>query len=218
MTKFDASSGASPDADSNAASTAVKRLLIGLIGGFCLLFLAGVIAGYSSVAFSYDTLTTKDVITLSALAATFAGIALAMWKFWPGPSDEPVAPSTKKSNRIIWIMIALSLVLGIFLGLTDTTQSFLTNKPIEPMVALVALVGWVIVVPVLTWLWWRSVDEHEASAYTDGALISAHIYPIATPAWWFAWRAGWMPEQDPMVMFLLIAITWSVIWLYRRYS
>jgi hypothetical protein len=114
----------------------------------------------------------------------------------------------------------LGLVTGIIFALTEgpDTVDLYSNGPINAATAIAGIVVFGVITPAITWMWWRTIDEHEASAYTLGALISAHVYLIFVPVWWLAARAGWVPHQDPMVVWVVIATLWSVVWLYRRFT
>ncbi|MEL6878764.1 MAG: hypothetical protein AAGL68_11810 [Pseudomonadota bacterium] len=135
-------------------------------------------------------------------------------------SSETIAPSTRKSRNLLLIALAIGGALGLFLGLSDGAGNdiLFSNAPISQTVALISIAVWLIIVPAISWLWWKSVDEHEANAYREGAMISAHLYLFIVPAWWFAARAGWLQAQDPMIVFMIVCGVWILVWAYRKYA
>jgi hypothetical protein len=197
----------------------LKRALIGTVAGLSLVLMAGVFAGYLSAAIEHGGPSLIDAIILACIAGLIALIAYGGWRFWPATSGEPIANSTRKGARILFAMCGLGMVIGFAFAASEESGSLslFSNGPIGTVTAAVAIAGWTIAVPVLTWMWWRTVDEHETAVYAESSLISFHIYLIGAPTWWLATRAGWLPAQDPMIVWLVVAIVWTVIWLYRRY-
>ena len=197
-----------------------RRILVFLVAAPLLFVGFAFLAGYLSAGFEHDVHTTKYYVILAALVFAIALASFGTWKLWPhGVDPEPVAPSTRNANRIIYWMIAIGTVLGIYLALTDDMSGsrLFSNEPIGITSAVIGLLTWLVIVPVLTWSWWRTIDEHESAAYTEGALIAAHVYVIGAPAWWLAARAGWLPPQDPMIGFAIVGTVWAIVWLKRRY-
>lgn len=196
----------------------LKRGLISVIGGLLLIFLAGIIAGYSSVMIENRSADLVDAAVLGALLLVTALTAFGMWRLWPRTGPEPVAPSIRKARFFLILAVGLSVVLGFILAAANpSSTAVFSNAPVGAATAAVAIVLWVIVAPVLIWLWWRKIDEHEADAYRDGAMIAIHVYMFAAPGWWMATRAGWLPPQDPMVVLLGVCVVWSIVWFVRRY-
>ncbi|PLK23559.1 hypothetical protein C0V72_09195 [Porphyrobacter sp. TH134] len=202
----------------NAVNT--RRALLGTLAGIALLFLAGVFAGFLSGAIEQGTVRPLDVVILAGIAGLMAVVAYSVWRFWPGSSGEPVAQSARKATRIIYAMCGIGAIMGFALGAADDTGSmaFLSNRPVSNVVAGLSIAVWAVVVPALTWMWWRTVDEHETAVYAESGLAAVHVYLIGVPTWWMATRAGWLPAQDPMIVWVIIAVLWSAIWLYRRYT
>jgi hypothetical protein len=195
------------------------RMLIGTLGGAALVFLAGVFAGYLSVMIKHGAADLVDAVILGSVVGLFALLAYGMWRFWPSASGEPVAKSTRKATHILYAMGGVGVILGLAfaVGESDTSMSLFSNGPISSTTAIMAIIGWTLVAPVLTWLWWRTVDEHEAATYAEATVISAHIYMIGAPTWWIATRAGWLPAQDPMIVWLIVLTVLTIVWFYRRY-
>ena len=203
----------------SAGTILLKRALIAIAGGIVLIFIAGMIAGYSSVMIKRGGPILRDLAMLSAMLMVGGLVAYGMWRSWPrGLEDEPVAPRVRSARMILWACVALSIPIGIILRTTDGgAVSLLSNTPVSPGLAIVVIGLWAVAGPVLTWLWWQRVDEHEADAYRDGALIAAHVYMFVTPAWWIATRAGWLPPQEPMATLLMVSLVWMLAWFVRRY-
>ncbi len=196
----------------------LKRALIGFGGGLTLVFLAGVLAGYLSVAAEHGYLTMTAGIVLALIVGVITLVGYGMWYFWPRTEPEPVAPSIRSARNLLVLMCALGIPLGVMLGVGDDGAGLLfSNGPVSPVIAATAIITWAVAGPLLTWLWWRKIDEHEADAYRDGALVAAHGYMFAAPAWWMATRAGWLPPQDPMLVMLAVACLWCAVWFARRY-
>ena len=196
----------------------VRRVLIGIGGGLALVFLAGVLAGYLGVAVEQARLSLTGAVVLALIVGLITAVAYGMWRFWPRTAEEPVAPRVRSARNLLAVMVALGVPLGILLGIADSGPGLIfSNGRVSPLIATSAIIIWIGAAPLLTLLWWRKIDEHEADAYRDGALVAAHAYLFIAPAWWMATRAGWLPPQDPMLMMLAIACIWSVVWVYRRY-
>lgn len=197
----------------------LRRALLGFGGGITLVFIAGMIAGFTSVVIEHGGPDLTDIAILAAMLLAGAAVGYGMWRFWPRSSGEPEAPRIKSARKILIAVMILGVPIGILLGMSDdSAMGFLSNSPVNPTMALITLVIWLIPVPLLTWLWWRRVDEHEANAYRDGALIAAHAYLFITPAWWLGTRAGWFPQQDPMIVLLLVSVVWSIAWFVKKYG
>ena len=196
----------------------LKRALIGTFGGLALIFLAGVLAGYLSVAVEHARLSLTGGAILALIVCLITLVSYGMWRFWPRTEPEPVAPRVRSARNLLVLMGGLGIPLGIMLGVAhDGPGQLFSNGQISPVIAATAITIWALVGPLLTWLWWRKIDKHEADAYRDGALVAAHGYIITAPAWWMATRAGWLPPQDPMLVLLAVACLWSAVWFVRRY-
>lgn len=202
------------------SSSGLKNGLSGVFVTITLLFATGALAGFATAVLEDGEPSLLDLGIIAALLLAIIMMILFLRKFWLARKDEPVAASTKKARNWLYIAVAIGAALGAFttnVGGADMETLF-SNQPIPPLLALVSIAIWLIVVPMVTWAWWRSVDEHEATAYRDGAMVAAHVYLFIAPSWWLAARAGWVQPQDPLIVFLIVSIIWSAYWLYRKYT
>jgi hypothetical protein len=196
----------------------LRRAVIGIGGGIVLIFMAGMIAGLLSSVIENGGMNIKAAGILWVMLMVVGSIAYGMWRLWPEASNEPVAPRIRNARRILIASLALGAPLGFMLGVADEgTAEFFSEAPVRPSIAAAVIAVWLIVAPLLSWLWWRQIDEHEAGAYRDGGLIAVHAYLFVTPAWWMATRAGWLPPQEPMLVLLGVCLVWSLVWFVRRY-
>ncbi|MCZ8136717.1 MAG: hypothetical protein O9266_10455 [Porphyrobacter sp.] len=215
MTKPDSDDFAMEPSD---GAVLLKRAGLGIGGGIALIFIAGMIAGYTSGALERGGPDLVDGAILAGMVLLAALVAFGIWRFWPQTVEEPVAPRVRSARRLFAVAIAIGLPLGFLLGVTDEgTGVLLSNAPVSAGIAAIAIVLWLIAGPLITWLWWQKIDEHEAGAYREGALVAAHAYIFITPIWWMASRAGWLPPQEPMLVLLAVTVLWSVVWFVRRY-
>lgn len=196
----------------------LRRGLIATLGGIALVFVAGMITGFTSHVIETDGFNFKAAAILGAMLLLAGGIAYAMWRLWPQMRDEPVAPRVRNARRILIAACLLGAPLGFVIGISgEGPGEIFGNTPISPVIAAAIIVSWLIIGPLVTWLWWRQIDEHEAGAYREGGLIAAHAYLFVSPAWWIATRAGWLPPQDPMLVLLAVCLVWCLVWFVRRY-
>lgn len=196
----------------------LRRAAIGIGGGILLIFIAGMIAGYASGVVEHGSPGPIDAVMIGAMLLAGALIIYGMWRLWPHGLNEPVAPRVRSARRILIAALICSVMLGVLLGEGDGDAGwFLSNAPVSHGLATLAIALWMILGPILTWLWWQKIDEHEADAYREGAFIAVHAYIFIAPAWWMASRAGWLPAQDPMLVALAVSVIWMIVWFVRRY-
>lgn len=216
MTKFDLSERDQGEAD---GSMSFKRGLLGIVAGFGLVFVVGIIAGFSKATLVHGGPNVTDAAILAALGLIALAIGYGLWRLWLAGSNEPVAPRVESARAILIASLVLSTLLGVLLAMSGSqANNVFSNAPVSPFVAIVTIAFWLIAVPLVTWLWLKRVDEHEAGAYRDGAYVAAHTYLFLAPVWWMATRAGWVPAQDPMIVVLLVSLVWSGVWLVKRYT
>lgn len=196
-----------------------KRAIIIGVGTIAFVFLLGVLTGFVSAALEQGAMSTTDILITALIAAAMAAIVFFGWRYWPQGDAGPIAPSERKSRNIYYASMALGVALGMFLVLTggDESDAVFSNGPISSTAAIGAILVWLVVVPIGTLWWLRTTDEHEKAVYLDAGNITFHIYFILVPSWWMATRAGWLPEQDPMIIWVGVAVIWSFAWLYRKY-
>lgn len=204
----------------NEANPALRKSLIAGLGGVTLLSLAAFLAGFTVSAFEHGSLTLTHAGLIVAVLVAIAGVVILCMKLWPNTGPEPIGPSAKKSRDMMFVLIALSLVAGVaFAVMEGPENNFLfSNGPIGSTTAIAVLLGWLVVMPIVTLMWWRTIDEHEADAYRAGSMIAGHFYMFLVPSWWIAARAGWVPSQDPMIVFLIVCVVWSAAWFYKKFN
>ncbi len=198
----------------------IRRAIIVGGGAIGFVFLLGVLFGFVSAALEHGGLSGTAWAVAVAIAAALIAIVYCGWRYWPKSDDGPMATSERKSRNIYYASMVLGVVLGIFLVTTGGTEgdAVFSNGPISSTAAIGAILVWAIVVPLGTMWWLRTTDEHDRAAYLYGGNIAFHIYVFLVPSWWMATRAGWLPAQDPMIIWIGVAVIWSIGWLYRKYS
>lgn len=198
----------------------VRRILLGVTGSIGLIFLAGMVTGFLSAMAEHGgahSLSAYAILVTMLLAIVALGWAI--WRFWPKPDSDPIAPRVKRARNWLYAAFVIGAFVGLYIAIAGGLEmnALFSNDQVEPGVALIVIFMWLVLTPIVTFLWWRNVDEHEADAYRDGALYAAHAYLFIVPAWWFAARADLLPPQDPMIVLAAVATIWSVVWLKRRY-
>ncbi len=205
-------------AETGRDNESLKRLGLGMLGGFALLFFPSFALGFTRARMDQGGLEAADYTILGVAALIAVVIGVTVWRLWPAPSTEPEAPRVKNSRIMIWLCMGVGALIGVLLVITDDAgNAILSNGTINPVVAGVVIAVWLIFVPIATVKWLRIVDEHEVEAYNNGAFIAGHAYLFIVPAWWMATRAGWLPAQDPMIVFILVCTIWSGVWFAKRY-
>ena len=189
--------------------------------GLLVVFSAGAMAGALAAAREDDEVTSA--LTLGIIAAFLAiGVAAAWggWKLYTGRPPEPEAPRVRTSR----LMLVLGGVLGGILGLgmaisTDATGtgSLFSDAPVPATVAAIGILVWLVGGLATTLVWLRSIDEHEMQANNAGAMAALMTYLFVEPSWWLGWRGGILPEQQPMLTFMIVLGVYTTVWLWRRY-
>lgn len=206
-----------PD-DEPSPFAGAKRAIIATGGGTAILILMGIATRYAAAALDHGEPSATDVAVIGAIALLAVLASWQLWRFLSKQGLEPEAPRIQRARKLFVAMGLIGGVLGLLLAIgTDGDLAVYSNGPINPLVALVAAVIFLVIVPIATWVWWKSIDEHEANAYRDGSMIAVHAYFFIVPAWWLAARAGYVPAQDPMVVLLIVSVIWGAVWFIRRY-
>jgi hypothetical protein len=166
---------------------------------------------------AWRTVLVFAVSLLIGGAALWGLMRLRPWRRWAGP----VSPATRRSNILYWLKEGLALVamLALFFGAASLGHptAAISNGPIPPWVAIVAGLSWLVARVLREW-WRNSSDEHEQRASDTGRNAAAGIFLAVTPVWWVAWRAGFLPQPDAMVLWILVMVVSSIGWSWRRYN
>nr|WP_298927740.1 hypothetical protein [uncultured Erythrobacter sp.] len=204
----------------NGPTYGVRKAIIAIIAGIMILFLLGVLFGLTKAMLDNGAMSGIDFGILISTILAIVFIAFGAWKLWPIAAPEPIAPSAKKSRNLMIFVTGIGFVMGMAFALSGEPGdiALFSNGPINPTLAASILFGWLIIVPLVSWVWWKSVDEHEAAIYLQSSAVAAHVYFFLAPSWWLASRAGWVPAQDPMIVCSIVIAVWSAFWLYRKYA
>jgi hypothetical protein len=202
----------------------MRTVALSALLALILLFSLGAIAGAGVAWFEpgsdSDPLTAGIVVGVAVAAAALSLWGLLRLKPWAG-ADEPISPKTRKARNLLYASAALGAVIGavLALGTIDMDDPFglFSNRPLSRTVVIPILAVWLLVVPVISWQWHRSVDEHEAEAYKFGGIAALYLYAFVTPAWWLAWRAGMLPAPEAMAIYLAVIAVMTAGWFWRRH-
>lgn len=192
----------------------------------CLATVAYVASLGIIIASDNDALTGLQGGLESALVVGSAIVLIAITFLWmkeltPGfKKDEPVSPRTKKSQLVLLASAVLGACLSFafyaFQSGDAAPVELFTNAPIAPSLAIGLSLIYLVGVLYSSVVWQRNTDEHEKAAVMAGLYAGIGFYSVATPIWWLGQRASLLPEQDPMVMFVLVMAFLSAAWTYKR--
>ncbi|TRD09896.1 hypothetical protein FGU71_12870 [Erythrobacter insulae] len=203
----------------DAPKNGLGRAVLLTLGAIAVLFLSGVLIGFAMAAIEDGNASVKVFGILAVIIALLAASLYGSWKVWIKDRPEMIAQSERKSRNLMFALAGVGVVIGVIFSVFEgpNSNALFSNEPISGTLATAVLLFWLVFVPVLSWIWWKTVDEHEASVYRESASISLHVYVFIAPSWWLAARAGWVPEQDPMIVLAIVFIVWSIAWIYRKY-
>lgn len=189
--------------------------------GFSLLAVValGALVGFLSSAAEHGWKHSATAyVALAAILVVLFGSAWlairALRELRPGPAS----PRTTKARKMLYISAAIGAVVGGVLQLGGIDHGMLLEGPLPPAIALFAMAILLVGVPVVSWIWWRNIDEHEAQAYKDGALVGMYAYAAIATIWWLGWRGGFFAEPHTMIILLVVMAVWGIVWAYRRYA
>lgn len=190
-------------------------------------FLVGVASGF--VAAHVERGGGIDLFTIVFLAADALLLAGCLWLIMRNvrrPTGEEPLTKKERLNRNILIgsgaiggaMGALVVLAMLASGAEIRPDMVFSDAPLPAGVALVVVLVLGLLVPALSFFWHRSaVDEQEADAYKTGALWGIYVFMIGAPVWWFAWRGGFAPEPNGIIIYFATITTMGVIWIWKKY-
>lgn len=194
------------------------RLLLMALCALLVVFVAGALAGLTAAAIE-EEFTPMALLIAAAILALGCGAAWAGWKLYTARAAEPEAPRVRTSRLMLILGGAMGAVFGLLMSAgADATGggSVFDNGPLPGWLAAFAIFGWTVGGSLLTFVWLRSIDEHEMQANNAGALAALCTYLLVEPTWWLGWRGGFLPEQQPMLTFLLVLTVYTAVWFWRR--
>ncbi|MEZ5682494.1 MAG: hypothetical protein R3E14_14490 [Erythrobacter sp.] len=197
-----------------------RKLARFLAIGFAVILVVfgfAVATGGAVVLFEKGELTARVLGALGLGLALFSAGAFSLFRLNPlSFLNEPVSESVRKTRRsVAWSML-LGAALGIALVVSDSDLNAFSNGPIDRNVAIAVSLAYVVFTPIFALYWHRNADEYERAAYADGALVAIYAYSLITPGWWMLTRAGLVPPQDPMIVFLIVIAIWGIGWLMKK--
>lgn len=215
------------DSDLDAGGGTVWQWLGLCAAGLGTVTMTGVIAGFSAKSFEHgwSDFGLRDAAILALIVAITLGLGWLTWRLGRkllGP-DAHIPRRERRSRNILLVSVAIGMVIGIILAgsdmmsASDDPLSVLSDSPIPPALAIGLTLFLVLVLPVLSWQWQKTVDEHERQAYQAGAVAAAYMFLILAPCWWLLWRGGLVPEPNGIILYFAFDITFLIVWFWKKY-
>lgn len=202
------------DTDTPARS---RPILLGLL---CLLAVFAIGAAFGiGGAMAEDGVSAVAILLLAVALAISGAAGWAALKLYTRATSGPESPRVKFSRMLLIAGGAAGLVIGIAFSVASDSAgsaSLFENGPLPAWLAGLTIAAYVLVGGGLTLAWLRSIDEHEMQANNAGALAGLCTYLVVEPSWWLGARGGFLPEQQPMLTFLLVLLVYSAVWLWHR--
>jgi hypothetical protein len=194
-------------------------LLIALI--FLIAFTAGFVAAHLDSGGSFKPLAI-GILAVAALAIAGCGWMLVRQARTP-TGEEPLTRKERRNRNllvgsgVLGAVIALALIFSQEGGV-EAAGGVFSSAPLPPWLALglMLLIG--VLLPIISVMWHRTVDEQEADAYKTGALYGFYVYSIGAPLWWLAWRGGFVPEPSGVIIFFVTVLTVGAVWTVKKYG
>lgn len=192
--------------------------------GTAVMFLGGMMAGMAAGHFGRG----GGMPSARFIAIAIAALALLIGCGWVllrdlrwGSAEGPPTRKERLNRNILIASGVIGAAMGAVMVLSGgaTTDAMFSSAPLPPAVAAVFVAVFLLILPPLTLYWQkRAIDEQEIDAYKTGALIAIQVYMLGAPAWWFAWRGGFVPEPSGIAIYLVTVFTMGIVWIGKKYG
>lgn len=215
------------DGEDGAVASPVWRWLRIAALGVVVFFLVGVAGGFTAAHLERDG--GLDLVAIAVLGGVAVLIGACIWLIVRDvrrpTGEEPLTAKERLNRNILIGSGAIGGAMGVLVvlamlasGQEIEPDAVFSDAPLPASVALVLVLVIGLVVPAISIYWHKSaVDEQEADAYKTGALWGMYVFMIGAPIWWFAWRGGFAPEPNGVLIYFATILTMGVIWLWKKY-
>ena len=205
------------DTDQSGTMKTAFKLASGFVLSLLCLFAAGMATGSAAALIEGSDNPARGLAICAAALLVAAASGWALWKLQLFPrADAPLSPRTRKTRNVLLLSGAFGGLIGLGVVLsgipTGDVDRLFSNGAVEMTLAIALIAAWVVFIPLITWMWERSIDEHERAANGKGALAGVYTYSVIAPAAWMAQRGGLVSEVDPMIIFLIVMAVWGIVW------
>lgn len=211
------------DLDARAPSP-LWRVLGTAALGIAILFLSGILAGFAIAHAERGGggISSPGAAILAGTAVALAGCIWLVVRTWRRrPRGEPLTRKERLNRNILIVSGALGGITALLITASDhdlLTSNLFTDEPLPSSLALGIVIMLGVFMPILSIYWHRRVvDEQEADAYKVGALYGLYVYMIGAPVWWFAWRGGFAPEINGILLYCATISVVGAVWMWRKY-
>ncbi|WP_369025276.1 hypothetical protein [Qipengyuania sp. RANM35] len=159
------------------------------------------------------------VIAAIVIASIFVGRI-----FWRTAPDFTMGePRTARGIRMRWILVGIALLgplagypLIAHRGPNGERLDLFSNAALPGSVVLPMLAVWCIAIPLLIFLVRRNSDDFMRSANDFGFMVGGQLFYFVAPVWWLAWRGGFLPRPDVMILFIVTLVGVNLANLWKR--
>lgn len=208
--------------DTKSRLSPYLRLSLGLLG---LLVVASAVLGFLDAHADQGggAFNGKQIAVLTVMGALIALLAVISIRAARSMVRKPelIAPRERRARKVLWASFALGAVIGFAVVISDAralSSGLLYQGPIPAWVAVTLTAVFIFVLPWLSWLWKRSIDEHERTSAFIAAEVAAFAFMTLVPAWWLLWRGGLLPAPDLIIIYFGFTLIYSLVWLYRKFA
>lgn len=207
-----------------AAPSTRRPILRATLLIIALLFIGGTMAGVLA-AHRQDGGGSMSATMIAILAVCAAllicGAVLAARDLLSINRRLSALPTSERASlRMLGIALLAGFVVGGGSAMMSTGTSWITGPPggLPAWVAITTAVALLTVGPYFTRRWWAAIDEHERSAYFEGAYAGGHFALYIGLAWIMLYRADLVPRPDVFALIMGMSLVWTGVWFYRKFT
>lgn len=182
-----------------------------------------IVIGLAIAAAGFHLLLEEGELTAKVAWPVMIGTVLALgggyklYRLKPlANQDGPIAESERMTRLVLVMSMVLGAAIGMAIVIGGGEFGTLSNGPINPVTGIVVTVAYVVLMPIAAIYSHRSADEFVRGVYAQDAMLALYVYSVITPGWWMLSRAGVIPAQDPMIVFMIVIAVWGVSWITRK--
>ena len=159
-----------------------------------------------------------------ALPFLLIGLGIIVYAFRKWPTlrvGDPDTPRTRRLGKGVYVLmifaIGTAMIMVTFMPEARGPNSFFGNGPIPPALGAVMAIGWMVFMPILSIYNRRNVDEVDRSTFEFGETVGFQVFAVLAPVWWVAWRGGFVPQPDVMIIFVIVLVASTIGNLCKRF-